>query len=97
MAREKISIEEKIEAARKEAFPKEYKDITFPHIVVWCENNNQVAWLKEVNAKMVTDKKTNKLRRITFIELKREFAQKFMPDIAPKKKNPNMYDYINTL
>lgn len=38
-------------------------------------------------------------RRITFVQLKANFVEKFMPEIAPKAKPraSTMYDYIDSL
>lgn len=73
----------------------EYQAIKFNDIVEYCKANNQVEWLK----KTVTDFEADKGRKITFIELKKEFATKFMPEIAPKakEKKPSMYDIIASL
>lgn len=56
----------------------------------------------EKDGKKVADKSakpTVELRPITFIQLKSNFVNTFMPEIAPKKKEakPTMYDLINAL
>lgn len=56
----------------------------------------------EVNGKKVTDKNaepTIEMRPITFIQIKMDFVNKFMPEIAPAKKalKPSMYDLIAAL
>lgn len=57
---------------------------------------------KEVDGKKVVDKTatpTIEMRPITFIQIKTDFVNKFMPEIAPKKKDakPTMYELINAL
>jgi hypothetical protein len=53
-------------------------------------------------AKMVADKtaapKVEK-RQISFIQIKRDFVAKFMPELLPKaaEKKPSMYDLIDAL
>lgn len=56
----------------------------------------------EKDGKMVVDKKatpTIEMRPITFIQIKTNFVNTFMPEIAPKKKEakPSMYDLIKAL
>ena len=51
----------------------DYKKLNYQQIEDWCFNNGQEGWL-EANL----DK--------SFMELKYEFAKKFMPDILPKAK-----------
>lgn len=76
----------------------DYKHLKIEDIIAWCKANNQVEWLKaEVNKTITKDGKT---RDITFIEIKKDFATMFMPDILPKKtveKKPTMKDLINAL
>ena len=75
-----------------------YKDMKIEDIIAWCQENNQVEWLKQAASKTYTTE-NGKERRISFIELKLEFVRKFMADIAPKAKpkKPSMYDLINSL
>lgn len=75
-----------------------YKDMKIEDIIAWCQENNQVEWLKQAASKTYTTE-NGKERRISFIELKLEFVREFMPDIAPKAKPKklSMYDLINNL
>ena len=99
----------------------DYKSMKIEDIIKWCQENNEVEWLKKtasqktkcevyprmkvVNEKgktvSVADKsKEPKIeeRPISFIEIKKAFAEKFMPEIAPAKaKKPSMYDLIASL
>ena len=55
-----------------------------------------------VNGKKVADKNatpTTELRPITFIQIKTDFVNQFMPEIAPakKEKKPTMYELISEL
>ena len=91
-----------------------FKTMTINDIIDWCKANNQVEWLKAEAAKQMpckvypkgTDGKKDKnaapiveMRPITFIQIKTDFANKFMPEIAPKKKDakPSMYELIAAL
>ena len=54
------------------------------------------------DGKKVADKTaepTIELRPISYIQIKNDFVNTFMPEIAPKKKEakPSMYDLINAL
>lgn len=75
-----------------------YQTMKIEDIVSWCKANNQVAWLKAEAAKTFPVE-NGKPRKITFIELKLAFVEKFMPEIAPKKKEkkPTMYELIAAL
>ena len=88
----------------------DYKAMKLPDIVNWCVANKQVNWLKEISkttypvltkdGEPVLDKKGNpKTRKISFIEIKLAFVEKFMPEIAPEKKpkKPSMYEIIANL
>lgn len=74
-----------------------YKTMKFDEIVEWCKENNQIEWLKEeVNKKTTKD---GKKRNISYIEVKRNFVLKFMPEIAPKpkQKKPSMLEILENL
>lgn len=102
----------------------DYKNMKIEDIIKWCQENNQVEWLKKEAAKevvveryskrikvwseekqkevWVADKNSDKVKDkqpITFIQIKKDFVEKFMPEIAPKAKSskPNMYDLIANL
>lgn len=53
------------------------------------------------DGKKVADKTaepTIEMRPITFVQIKTDFVNKFMPEIAPKKESkPTMYDLISAL
>lgn len=74
-----------------------YKDMKIEDIIDWCVSHNETAWLKETANK--TFVKDGKERRITFIEIKLAFVNKFMPEIAPKAKpkKPSMFELIAKL
>lgn len=76
----------------------DYKTMTFNDIVEWCKENNQVEWLKTEVSRTITTKE-GKERNPSYIEVKRNFVLKFMPEIAPKptKKNPTMLEIIANL
>lgn len=95
----------------------DFKTMKIEDIIKWCQDNNQVAWLKEIAAKKVpcevyprikkdgksiadkSQEPTIEMRPITFVQIKSEFATKFMPEIAPKAKGKKktMYELIAEL
>lgn len=69
----------------------EYK--AYPRVSAINKNGKKV---------MIADKSqepTIKLQPISFIQIKKAFAEKFMPEILPeaKEKKPSMYDLIAAL
>lgn len=93
----------------------DYKKMTLDEIENWCEANGQLEWLadtleKEVEVKVYPkgeDGKADKskeakteTRPISYIQVKKEFVDKFMPEIAPKRKEnqkPTMKDRAKKL
>ena len=71
----------------------DFMKMTVTDIIDWCKANGEVSWLKKTAATEIDG------RKITFIELKKAFVDKFMPEIAPKSKpkQPSMYDRIAAL
>ena len=71
-----------------------YQTMKFPQIVDWCKENKQTEWLKS----QLFDKEGNKIN-ISFMTLKQNFAEKFMPEIIPqaKPKKPTMWDIAKAL
>lgn len=88
------------ETAAKEVPCKKYPRKTVP---VLDENGNQVYTAKgKPKTKAIADKSakpTMEMRPITFIQIKNEFCEKFMPELMPKAKAkaPTMYDIIKAL
>ena len=80
-----------------------YKSMTVEDIINWCQENNQVEWLKNTMKKTTfifnEEGEILKERKITFIELKLEFTKTFMPEIAPKTKpkKKTMYELVEAL
>lgn len=77
----------------------DYMKMDIDTIIEWCKENNQVEWLKAAAAQKKIGKDGEE-RSITFIELKREFALKFVPEIVPvaqKKKGASMFEKIAAL
>lgn len=95
--------------------PVYYQDLTIEDIIAWCQENNEVMWLKakvkEKKVRKVYPKKENgkqdkkaepigtKTTKISFMELKHDFAEKFCPDILPKAKpkKKSMLDLVDAL
>lgn len=112
-----------------------YKTMKIEDIIKWCQENNQIEWLKaeankEVEFKIYPNKlnkdglpltrtyiskkdgkshtaivkdkdakPTIEKQRITFVQLKYNFCEKFMPELLPvaKKKEKTFYDLIAEL
>ena len=74
----------------------DYKKMTLDDIINWCQEHGEVAWLKEEAAQLI--EQDGKTRKISFIEIKHDFVEKFMPELLPaKKKSLSMYDRIAAL
>lgn len=89
----------------KEAAAKTVSTKVYPKVKVRAlDDNGNPAFTKSGKPKFktvndTTKKPTTEKRPISFIELKKEFCQKFMPEILPKAKakKPTFYDMINSL
>lgn len=79
--------------------PKNIKDIDFDFIKDYCVENGQVDWLKKVAKTKVPNDKNGRKRKISFIEIRNEFAEKFFPAIVPvaKPKKKSIYELIDEL
>ena len=77
------------------------KDITFDYIVEYVKGKGteDVQWLKELAEKPVAPDKNGKERKISFIEIRKEFVIKYIPALAPKpkEKKPTMLERIAAL
>lgn len=77
------------------------KEITFDFIVEYITEKGKAdkQWLKELAAKPVPPNKNGKERKISFIEIRKEFAIKYFPNLIapPHEKKPSMYDRIADL
>lgn len=107
----------------------DFKTMTIEDIITWCQQNNQIDWLKaeaqkttqckvyprkrvektvaeeDGSSKIIhssvadkTQAPVIKTRPITFVQIKKDFAQKFMPGIMKgSNKKPTMYEIIANL
>ena len=77
------------------------KEITFDYIMEYVKGKGaaDIKWLKEVANKPVAADKNGKPRKISFIEIRKEFTIKYFPDLAPKprEKKPTMWERIAEL
>lgn len=77
------------------------KEITIEYIKDYCveKGKKDVAWLKATIKKEVPPDKNGKARRISFIEIRQLFVEKYMPELlpVPKPKKVSMYDMIEAL
>ena len=88
-----------------------YKKMDIDYIIDWCSNNGEIQWLEEelnrkVSCKVYprdeegkadrTQKPEIKERPITFIQVKTDFVEKFMPELKPpkKEKEPTMKEKL---
>ena len=76
----------------------DYKKMKIEDIIAWCVANKETEWLKKTAA-ITYPTKDGKQRKISFIEIKLLFCQKFMADIMPKakEKKPTIYEMIEAL
>lgn len=76
-------------------------DIDFGFIMEYVKGKGKadIQWLKELAEMPVPPDKNGKERKISFIELRKEFAIKYFPDFAPKEKvkKPTMWEQIADL
>jgi hypothetical protein len=68
--------------------PQNINDIDGEFVMGYCKQQGQAAvdWLKEIYARPKKKDKNGKEREISFIEVRNEFARKYFPHLAPKKK-----------
>jgi transposase len=69
--------------------PQNINDIDGDYVMNYCKSQGQesVDWLKEVYARPKKKDKNGIERAISFIEVRNEFARKYFPHLAPKKKS----------
>jgi hypothetical protein len=74
-------------------------DINLEVIIEYCKEKGEIDWLKSTINEEVAPDKRGRNRKKSFIELRKEFVIKFMPEFAPmaQPKKPSMYDIINAL
>lgn len=78
------------------AVPSVVAEIDSEYIVAYCVANKQVKWLKEVASKTYLDKE-NKSRRYGFFQIRKEFVEKFMVELAEKKNKETLFKRIMAL
>lgn len=81
--------------------PTEVKEITFDYIIEYVkgEGKADIAWLKDLANQQVVDKKSGATRNISFVEVRNEFARKYLPEIVrpPKEVKPTMKERLAKL
>jgi len=81
--------------------PNNINEISIDFIINYCtaKGKADIAWLKALAAAKVAPDKNGRERRISFIEIRKEFVKKYFPSIAPaaKEKKPTMYERIAAL
>ena len=77
------------------------KDINFPYIMEYVKDKGEtdIQWLIDLMKKEVPNDKNDKPRNISFIEIRKDFVLKYMPDLMPepKPKEPTMQARIKEL
>jgi len=81
--------------------PAEVKEISFDYIIDYVKEKGKadIAWLKELANRQIADEKSGKTRNISFVEVRNEFARKYLPEIVrpPKEKKPTMKERLAEL
>lgn len=81
--------------------PTEVRDISFDYIIDFVKEKGKadIAWLKKFVDQQVVDKKSGKTRNISFVEVRNEFARKYLPEIVrpPKEIKPTMKERLAKL
>ena len=81
--------------------PAEVKEISFDYIIDYVKEKGKadIAWLKELANGQVVDKKSGRTRNISFVEVRNEFARKYLPEIVrpPKEMKPTMKERLAKL
>ena len=78
----------------------DYKTCKMDDIINYCVKHDEVEWLKETCAMTFsTDKNRKGTRKITAMEVKQAFFQKYMPEKMPKAKpkKPSFYERVAAL
>lgn len=77
------------------------KEINLAFILEYVKEQgpDAIQWLKDLKNKPVPPDKNGRERKMSFIELRNEFANKFFPELAPKhkEKKPSMWEQIDAL
>lgn len=80
---------------------KDIKEINLAFILEYVkeQGTDAIQWLKDLKNKPVPPDKNGRERKMSFIELRNEFANKFFPELAPKhkEKKPSMWEQIDAL
>jgi len=71
-------------------------DITFDFIIQHVKLVGDEKWLKAVAKQPVKPDKNGKARSISYIEIRKAFAAKYLPNLT-KEKKPTMLDIIDAL
>ena len=77
------------------------KEITFEYIIEYVKDKGpeDIQWLKDLKNKPVPPDKNGRVRKMSFIELRKEFVIRYFPKLAPtpKEKKPSMWEQIDAL
>lgn len=81
--------------------PQNLNEVTLDYILSYIEGKGakEIEWLNQLIDTPVAPNKNGRERRISFMEIRKEFTLRYMPDLAPKAqdKKPSMYDRIKAL
>lgn len=75
--------------------PEKLVQIKLEHILDWCQEHDELDWLEKTASKTV--EKDGVEKPISYIEVRKAWAQKFMPELLQKKskkKAPTMLEKI---
>ena len=77
------------------------KEINLAFILEYVKEQgpDAIQWLKDLKNKPVPPDKNGRERKMSFIELRKEFVIKYYPQWAPKpkEKKPTMWEQIDAL
>lgn len=84
-------------AEKKENKTLEYRGLTFEDVIKWCQENNQIEWLKAECERRkpvegLTKKgKPKKPRKISMLEVMKNFVEQFRPELIPEKEEKETF------
>lgn len=80
---------------------KDIKEINLEFIIGYVKEQgpDAIQWLKDLKNKPVPPDKNGRERKMSFIELRKEFVIKYFPALAPKPKEKklSMWEQIDAL
>ena len=79
------------------AMPEKLVQIKLEHLIAWCDEHDKLDWLEKTASQTV--EKDGKEVPISYIQVRKAWAQEFAPELLKKKskkKSPTMLDKIKS-